>query len=122
LQPGHGLLLPGRLLPADCPAAARTERGLLMETDLMFMDCPAYMDKRGAVRCGLPAEVECRYAVRSTDGPLESARIRCPRGHWFNGPVESLSWDKRPGAAVPQAAGTHGQGAASLPARKARTN
>jgi len=30
----------------------------------------------------------------STDGPLESARISCPRGHWFNGPIESLTWDK----------------------------
>ena len=121
LQPGYGLPLPGRLLPADCPAAAHGEQGLLMETDLTFMDCPAYVDKRGTVRCGLPGEVECRYAVRSTDGPVESARIRCPRGHGFNGPVESLTWDKRQGAAIPQAAGTHGHGTASLPARKTQT-
>lgn len=57
----------------------------------MFLDCPAYMDTSGAVRCGLPAEVEGRYTMSSTDGPLESARIRCPRGHWFNGPVDSLT-------------------------------
>ena len=56
----------------------------------MFLDCPEYLDRRGAVRCGLPAEVEYWYTVESSDGPLESARIRCPRGHWFNGPVESL--------------------------------
>jgi hypothetical protein len=89
-----------------------------METDLTFMDCPAYMDKHGTARCGLPAEVECRYTVRSTDGPLESARIRCPRGHWFNGPVESLTWDKHPAAAIPQPAVAQGHRAASLPARK----
>ena len=67
----------------------------------MFMDCPAYLDRDGVARCGLPAEVEYRYTVRSTDGPLESAKIRCPRGHWFNGPAESLTWDKRQSAAVP---------------------
>jgi len=60
----------------------------------MFLDCPAYMDKTGAARCGLPAEVEDRYLMRSTDGPLERARIRCPRGHWFNGPIKFLTWDK----------------------------
>ena len=67
----------------------------------MFVDCPAYLDNSGSVRCGLPAEVEGRYTMRSTDGPLEGARIRCPRGHWFNGPVGSLtlpqqshSWDE----------------------------
>ena len=69
-----------------------------MNTDVMFLDCPAYMDKRGAVRCGLPAEVEDRYTVRSSDGPMESARIRCPRGHWFNGPIESLTVGERPDA------------------------
>jgi hypothetical protein len=66
--------------------------GPLMNTCLMFMDCPAYLNARGTVRCGLPAEVLYRYAVTSTDGPLECARIHCPNGHWFNGPVESLCW------------------------------
>ena len=66
----------------------------------MFLDCPAYMNKAGSVRCGLPAQVEGRYLMRSTDGPLESVRIRCPRGHWFNGPVESLTTGERPDAAA----------------------
>jgi hypothetical protein len=69
-------------------------RGLLMETQMMFMDCPAYLDNDGTLRCGLPAEVVYRYALESTDAPLESAKIRCPCGHWFNGPVEFLTWRK----------------------------
>jgi hypothetical protein len=68
---------------------------------MMFMDCPAYLDNDGALRCGLPAEVEYRYAVESTDAPLESAKIRCPRGHWFNGPVEFLTWRKDQDSARP---------------------
>jgi len=24
---------------------------------------------------------------------MESAMIRCPVGHWFNGPIEFLTWD-----------------------------
>ena len=59
---------------------------------MMFLDCPAYLDGHGAQRCGLPAEVEYRYELGSSDGPLPSAKIRCPRGHWFNGPLESLIW------------------------------
>jgi hypothetical protein len=46
------------------------------------------MDAEGQARCGLPAEVEYRYTMESTDGPLESAKIRCLRNHRFNGPVE----------------------------------
>lgn len=65
-----------------------------MEADVMFLECPAYMDNHGEARCGLPAEIEHRYSVNSTDGVLESAKIRCPRGHWFNGPLDSLTWDK----------------------------
>ena len=81
---------------------------------MAFLDCPAYMDKSGAVRCGLPAEVECRYTVRSSDGPLESAKIRCPRGHWFNGPIEFLTWNKHQGAAAaPHAGSARRQGAAN---------
>jgi hypothetical protein len=62
-----------------------------MNAETMFLDCPAQVDRQGTVRCGLPAAVEDRYMMTSTDGPLESARIRCPEGHMFNGPVESLT-------------------------------
>ena len=48
---------------------------------MMFLDCPAYPDQEGTVRCGLPAEVRCRFTMCSTDGPVESARISCPVGH-----------------------------------------
>ena len=65
-----------------------------MNDSLMFLDCPAYMDAHGAVRCGLPAAVEDRYTAESTDGPLESVRIRCPRGHFFIGPLEYLTWER----------------------------
>ena len=60
---------------------------------MMFLNCPAYLDQEGAVRCGLPAEVRCRFTMHSTDGPAESAMIRCPAGHYFCGAVESLTWD-----------------------------
>jgi hypothetical protein len=71
-----------------------------MESRIMFLDCPAYLDEHGTARCGLPAEVEYRYGARSTGGVLESVKIRCPLGHWFNGPIGSLTWDKDRGAAV----------------------
>jgi hypothetical protein len=71
---------------------------------MMFLDCPAWMDQDGTLRCGLPAEVTRRYITHSTDGPLESTMIRCPAGHWFNGPIEYLTRetsDKHP-QALPQ--------------------
>jgi len=67
-----------------------------VDGSLEFVDCPAYTDRRGTTRCGLPAEVEDRYTMTSTDGPLESARIRCPRGHWFNGPIAAFWRESRP--------------------------
>jgi hypothetical protein len=71
----------------------------------MFLNCPAYLDQDRALRCGLPAEVRCRFTMRSTDGPIECAMIRCPAGHHFNGAIESLTWDSSdnhdPGPAVP---------------------
>jgi hypothetical protein len=71
---------------------------------MMFLDCPAYLDHDGTLRCGLPAEVRCRFIMHSTDGPLESAMIRCPAGHYFCGAIESLTWhgkDKHdPGSAA----------------------
>ena len=72
-----------------------------MDGSVEFVDCPAYADRRGTIRCGLPAEVEDRYTMTSTDGPLESARIRCPRGHFFNGPIEAFCWESRPGDQPP---------------------
>lgn len=62
---------------------------------MTFLECPAYMDHDGAVRCGLPAEVERRFTMCSSDGPAESATIRCPVGHWFNGAIESLTRESR---------------------------
>lgn len=61
-----------------------------MASRVMFLDCPEYKDDHGAVRCGLPAEVLDRYIAESSSGPLESVRIRCPLGHWYNCPVEFL--------------------------------
>jgi hypothetical protein len=74
------------------------EKEHAVERQPVFLNCPAYLDNDGATRCGLPAEVETQYAIRSTDGPLESAKIRCPRGHWFNGPIESLTIPTQPAA------------------------
>ena len=70
----------------------RTGGGAIVSGQIMFLACPAYMDREGAVRCGLPAEVSCRFIMNSTDGPLESIMIRCPSGHGFNGPVEYLAF------------------------------
>jgi hypothetical protein len=74
-----------------------------MDANVVFLDCPAYMDRRGTVRCGLPAEVDYIYTMRSTDGPLESAKIRCPLGHTFNGPIEVLCRDILRDTSVPSA-------------------
>ena len=62
---------------------------------MMFLDCPAYLDHDGAVRCGLPAEVERQFTLSSSDEPTENAKIRCPAGHWFNGAIESLTRESR---------------------------
>src|ERR1700745_537759 len=63
---------------------------------MMFLDGPACLDSDGIARCGLPAEVRCRFTMRSTDGPLESVMIRCPVGHIFNAPIEFLSLERQP--------------------------
>ena len=75
----------------------------------MFLICPAYLDNDGALRCGLPAEVQTRYTMDSTDGPLESAMISCPRGHQFNGPIECLTVPQPPATAAISASPVHGR-------------
>ena len=86
-----------------------------METQLMFLDCPAYLDEEGGERSGLPAEVRSRFTINSTDGPLDSAMIRCPAGHWFTGPLESLTLTTEPGRAAALPAIT--QAGTAAPAR-----
>ena len=71
-----------------------------MDTGVTFLDCPAYLDRHGTARCGLPAVVEYRYPIRSTEGMLDGAKIRCPRGHWFLGPVDALTTPERPQVAA----------------------
>jgi len=70
-----------------------------MESQPMFLDCPAYLDQQSLDRCGLPAEVKHRFITRSTGGPIESVMIRCPAGHFFNAPIEFLSLENHPGTA-----------------------
>lgn len=62
-----------------------------------FLDCPAYLNADGTVRCGLPAAVEDSYTLGSTDGPVTSVKIHCPAGHWFSGPVSALTVPRRHG-------------------------
>jgi hypothetical protein len=86
---------------------------------MMFLDCPAYLDQEGAARCGLPAEVRCRFTMSSADGPVEGAMIRCPAGHHFSGPVESFTWDRDGWAArrdVPGSPRRHARRPNSAPA------
>jgi hypothetical protein len=68
-----------------------------------FLACPAYLNDDGSVRCGLPAEVTCRFTMRSSDGPLESVMIQCPARHHFNAPVEFLTFE---GGSSPLRTGT----------------
>ena len=75
-----------------------------MDTGVTFLDCPAYLDRHGTARCGLPAVVEYRYPIRSSEGELDGVKIRCPRGHWFNGPVEALTLAETPSTVVRAAA------------------
>jgi hypothetical protein len=35
---------------------------------------------------------------------LDAVKIRCPRGHWFNGPVETLTVAQTPSVVVQAAA------------------
>lgn len=75
-----------------------------MDASTTFLDCPAYLNGDGTVRCGLPAAVEDSYTLGSTDGPVTSVKIQCPAGHWFNGPVSALTVHPDPDTVHPDAA------------------
>jgi len=88
----------GGLLPVAIPEEKRMSdmsSGASEPVQPMFLDCPAFLDRDLTVRCGLPAEVMRRFTMRSTDGLLESAMIRCPAGHHFNAPIPFLTWNSK---------------------------
>ena len=89
--------------PGSTLTRASAPKENAMDSHAMFLNCPAYMDKDGGTRCGLPAEVEYRYTMNSTDGPLESAKISCPRRHHFNAPIEYLTLPEQPTATTASA-------------------
>jgi hypothetical protein len=41
--------------------------------------------------CGRPAEVIDRFALWSTDGPIEHVKTRCITGPWFVTPVDCVA-------------------------------
>jgi hypothetical protein len=49
------------------------------------------MDTTTCPECGAPAEVTDRFALESTDGPIEHLRVQCVRGHWFLMSTASLA-------------------------------
>jgi hypothetical protein len=75
-----------------------------MESQLAFLDCPAWLDGERLARCGLPAEVLRRFIIESTSGPLESVMIKCPAGHSFIAPIEFLSLESDTVTGPPQRA------------------
>ena len=40
--------------------------------------------------CAAPAEVVDRYALPSTDGPVEHVKVQCLSRHWFVLPTAAL--------------------------------
>ncbi len=92
-------LLSGLRVPRDANTGMGPWGESKVDRQIAFLDCPAYLDEEGTVRCGLPAEVTCRFIMDSTDGPLESVMIRCPAGHTFNAPIEFLAFKKQPSTA-----------------------
>jgi len=63
------------------------------------------MDTTLCPECGGLAEVQWRDVADSTDGPIEHAKIRCVRRHWFLLPVAYLERAyeapvRRPGVGV----------------------
>jgi hypothetical protein len=54
------------------------------------------MDATTCPDCGAPAEVTDRFALESTDGPMEHVRVVCVRRHWFLLATASLDRARQP--------------------------
>jgi hypothetical protein len=44
----------------------------------------------GCPGCGAPAEIVDRFALDSTEGPLEHLKVWCVTGHWFTVLADNL--------------------------------
>lgn len=49
------------------------------------------MELTACPECGVPAVIEQRHVLASTDGPVEHAKVRCAQGHGFLMPVAGLA-------------------------------
>jgi len=78
------------------------------------------MDATTCPECGACAEVVWRSVLESSDGPVEHAKVRCVRRHWFLLPVAHL---ERPRTGGPQRArrATHSSSAGHREAHSADT-
>jgi hypothetical protein len=47
----------------------------------MYARCP---------QCAQPAHIVDRFALGSTDGPLEHVKVGCRNGHWFTPRAEDV--------------------------------
>jgi hypothetical protein len=66
----------------------------VQEVDDMNNDCNRVtgdeLDLVVCPECFAPAEVVDRYALPSTDGPIEHVKVMCVVRHWFLLPAASL--------------------------------
>lgn len=51
---------------------------------------PAPLQLTSCPECGSPAEIERRWVLESTSGPIEHVKVRCIRKHWFAMPSSVL--------------------------------
>jgi len=61
------------------------------------------MEMTTCPECGVPAQIEQRHVLASTDGPVEHVKIRCVSGHWFFLSVAALEPVSVPSDARPAA-------------------
>ncbi len=57
-------------------SSSKQGEGATVDSQVEFLDCPAYLNDQGTVRCGLPAEVVDRFSLGLTDGWLARRRDR----------------------------------------------
>jgi hypothetical protein len=70
--------------PTALPRAPAPAAGSEQRPALSLIPCPA---------CGLPAEITERFALASTDGPVDHIAVACIADHFFRMAVDRLPAD-----------------------------